>query len=360
MAQKKIKIVFILPSLAAGGAERILSYVAQDLNVLEFETTLLVTGFKKDTVYNLPNLDIVYLNKTRVLKSVFAINQYLKVNKPHIVVTSIVHLNTVTAFISLKYPKIKFVAREANVLTTLNKYNPYTKSIFPKFLVKLAYKLVDKIICQSRDMLDDMVHNYGVSIHKTVLINNPITHVSAVKHKQRSDINSLKFITVARLSKEKGHDRLLEALSKITFNFTYTIIGSGNEKQNILHLVKTYKLEDKIQFIAYTDKVSYYLSNSDLFLQGSYVEGFPNVLLESCVVGTPILAFKAPGGLDEIISHGQNGYIANNMDEYVTYLNNINSNFIFKPENVSATVKNKFDSKIILNKYETLFKSLIP
>ena len=72
MAQKKIKIVFILPSLAAGGAERILSYVAQNLNVLEFETTLLVTGFKKDTVYNLPNLDIVYLNKTRVLKSVFA------------------------------------------------------------------------------------------------------------------------------------------------------------------------------------------------------------------------------------------------------------------------------------------------
>lgn len=358
MDTKKIKIALILPSLAPGGAERILSFVAQELDKDVFDTTLLITGYEKDTVYKLHDLKIVYLNKPRVLKSISAISKYLKKNKPNIVVTSIVHLNTVSAFISLRFPKIKFVAREANVLTTLDQYNPYTKSIFPKSMVKMAYRLVDKIICQSKDMQHDMVTNYGVAKNKTVLINNPITQKYNIKETHRVNNNKLKLITVARLSKEKGHDRILEALSKIPFKFTYTIIGDGMEKSAIFSLIKKYQLEDHVTYINYTEKVNEYLSNSDLFLQGSYVEGFPNVLIESCVVGTPILAFNAPGGLDEIIEHGKNGYIANNIDEYVRYLNNLNSNFIFRPEKVSQIVNERFNSKSIIKQYENLFKSL--
>lgn len=359
MTTDKIKILFILPSLAAGGAERILSFVAQEIDRTLFDTTLLVTGYEKDTVYTLKDLNVVYLNKPRVLKSIFSITNYLKQHKPNIVVTSIVHLNTMAALISVRFPKIKFVAREANVLSTLSKYNPYTKSIFPKFLVKTAYKLVDTIICQSKDMQDDLITNYGVLKSKTVLINNPITQYHPLKKVNRIDDNSLKLITVARLSKEKGHDRLLRALSNISFKFSYTIIGDGIEKSTILNLVKQYQLEDHVRFIKYTDNVSDFLSESDLFLQGSYVEGFPNVLLESCIVGTPILAFNAPGGLNEIIEHGENGFIADGIEEFIDYLNDLYSEFIFKPESVSQVVKDRFDKMVIIEKYENLFKAFM-
>ena len=45
------------------------------------------------------------------------------------------------------------------------------------FFIKNAYKLIDCLICQSKDMQKDMVTNYGVSLKKTALINNPITAI---------------------------------------------------------------------------------------------------------------------------------------------------------------------------------------
>src|SRR5690554_5255777 len=100
MRKEKINIIFVIPSLAAGGAERILSFVAQNLNKDIFKATLLVTGYEKDTVYQLDDLNIIYLNKPRVLKSFFSIFKFLKKNKPDIVVSSLVHLNMLIASMS--------------------------------------------------------------------------------------------------------------------------------------------------------------------------------------------------------------------------------------------------------------------
>lgn len=358
MQKNKINIIFILPSLAAGGAERILSYIASHLDKTIFNVTLLITGYQKDTVYNLENLDIIYLNKPRVLKSFFSLFQYFKKEKPDIVITSIVHLNTMVAFMSPFFRKTKFVAREANVLSVLNKYNPYTKYIFPKFMVVLAYKLVDCVICQSRDMRDDMINNYHVAESKAVLINNPITNSFKTKVYKKKEDQYLNFITIGRLSKEKGHLRIIDALSKVDFPFKYTIIGHGIEEKSILNYIDEKDINERIELISFTNQVETYLSKSDLFLQGSYSEGFPNVLIESSVVGTPILAYNGVGGLDEIIEIGVNGYIANSLEEFVDFLNKINNAFPFDPVTVSQVVKAKFSSSKIIALYSDLFLNL--
>lgn len=359
MRSKKINIVFVIPSLAAGGAERILSFVAQNVNKELFKTTLLVTGYQKDTVYHLTDLEIVYLNKPRVLKSFFSIFSYIKKNKPDVVVSSIVHLNVLIAFMSPFFRNTKFVAREANVLSVLNKYNPSSSIFFSKRVINLAYKLVDCIICQSKDMQQDMVTYFHVKKSKTVLINNPITNNFNLKTRTKSEQDTIRFITIGRLSKEKGHLRIVKALSQVNFPFKYTIIGNGKEKETIFESIKQYGFMDKIEYVTFTKEVDTYLAKSDLFLQGSFVEGFPNVLIESCVVGTPILAFRAPGGLDEIIEIGENGYIAETTEEFIKYLNNINKSYDFNPETVSQVVKQRFSKDKIISKYESLFLNLV-
>lgn len=356
--EKKINITFVLPSLIPGGAERILSFVALHLDRSKFNATLLVVGYEKDTVYDTKDLHVIYLNKPRVLKSFFSLFHYFKKNKPDIVVSSIVHLNTLIAFMSPFFRRTKFVSREANVLSVLAKHNPYTKSIFPKWMVTTGYKLVDKIICQSKDMQNDMTTNYGVKKEKTTLINNPITNTFQTKPIARDFTKPIHFITIGRLSKEKGHDRILEALSQVDFPFKYTIIGNGVEKETIFNDIENKGLTSKVNYVPFTKHVETYLAESDLFLQGSYVEGFPNVLIESCVVGTPILAFNAPGGLDEIIENGKNGYIANTLDAYIEKLNALNTDFTFTPETVSDIVKSRFNKSKIITEYELLFKSL--
>lgn len=357
MKSDKINITFTLPNLLPGGAERVMSYIAQNIDSTKFNSTLLIVGYSKDASYNIKNINVIFLEKPRVSKGVVALFKYILNTKPDIVVSAISHLNTVTSYLSLFFPKTIFIAREVNVLSVLANYenqrNPSTFS----FLGDKRFNFFDKIICQSNDMLEDFNKNFNVKKNKLVLINNPIT--DNFKVKERNKINTpINFITVARFDQEKGHHRILEALSKVDFDFHYTLIGKGILYDEIFSQIKGLNLKSKITHIPFTTKVEKYLAESDLYLQGSYTEGFPNSIIESCMVGTPVLAFDAPGGINEIIFPDVNGNIVSNVNEFVQKLEKINANYNFNPKDVSASVSTRYSSKTILAKYEDLFMNV--
>lgn len=358
MSEKKIKIVFILPTLTAGGAQRVMSFVAQKINRTKFDVTLLIIGFEKDTKYHVGETKTLYLNKKRVLHAFFPLISYFRKQKPHIVLSSLAHLNIFLAIISLVFPKIKFVVRETNVMSVLKQYKKSNKLYFSYSMITWAYRLIDCVICQSKDMQKDLVNNYNVSQAKTIIINNPITQDNVSEFIGREPSSPLKLITVGRLTKQKGHDRILQVLKKLTIPYTYTIIGNGHEKKRIFNTINDIGITDNIEYVEYTKNVMEYLNRNDVFLQGSYVEGFPNCLIESCVAGTPIVAFDAPGGLDEIIETGKNGIIVNSVDAFVNALTELYNNYYFLPEVVNATVTKKFNKEKIIEKYEALFMAL--
>lgn len=354
MPDKKIKITFVLPSLVAGGAERILSYVAEHLDTNYFESTLLVTGYKKDTVYQLDNLKIIYLNKPRVLKSFFSLFLYFKKNKPDIVVSSIAHINTLIAFLSVFFAKTKFIGREASVLTEMGKFESAFMFNIKKQIIRFSYQFLDAIVCQSQDMASDLIKNFNVSEKKIEIINNPITRKATIKTFKGIQ-KPIKLISVSRLSKEKGLERNISILSKLDFQFEFTLIGNGPEKENIFKLINDYNLMTKINYIPFTKEVDKYLAEADIFLQTSYVDGFPNAVVESCSVGTPVIALQAPGGISEIIENGKNGYIVHSIGDFITCLNSINENYSFSAEVVNKVVTDRFNKDLIIKKYEDLF-----
>jgi glycosyltransferase involved in cell wall biosynthesis len=270
------------------------------------------------------------------------------------IVSAIGHLNTVTAAFSLLFPKTIFIAREVNVLSVLAKYQNNDKTSIISRLADKRFNLFNKVICQSQDMLNDFYKNYDIKKEKLVVINNPITSNFIVKERENRK-NPIHFITVARFDKEKGHHRILKALSQVKFDFHYTLIGKGDLQDEILALIDTYNLGSKIKHISYTRHVEKYLAESDLYLQGSYTEGFPNSIIESCKVGTPILAIDAPGGINEIIYPRINGEIVPDINKFVETLEKINSSYNYSPKDVSATVSDRYSSETILSKYEDLF-----
>lgn len=353
----KIKIVFILPSLKAGGAERVISTIARKLDKNIFVPTLVVLGNKKDAVYPIDGIDVVFLNRPRLLNSIRPLFYLIRQRKPHIVVGSIGHVNLLLSIKKLYFRKIIFVGREASIGSIMGKFSNSGKIKYWK-LYENYYRFLDKTICQSKDMADQLLSNYTLSTEKVIIINNPVSD----KLKQRiTNINTeniRKIITIGRLSKEKGYDRTLKALSKIKTPFKYTIIGNGSLKDEIIQLASELNILDKINFIVYTDKIGVYLSESDLFVQGSYVEGFPNALLESCVVGTPGVAMNAPGGTKEIIQNGINGYLAENEDDFISKIEKALLKPDWNSEKIRSSVVKKFNQDIIISKYESLFTDL--
>ncbi len=356
MKDNKVSIVFILPSLSAGGAERVMSYIAQKINKNKFNATLIILGYDTNIAFDVTDINLKFLNKPRVLFALFAVFRALTSMKPQIVVSTISHLNTAMGLISIFFRKIKFIGREVNISSVLSKFPEENNRYYPPFLNKIGYQLLDHIICQSNDMYEELKRKPHIKNSKLVIINNPISTKFTPKKELAIKRTRPSFITVGSLEPRKGHTRILKVLKSLDFDFEYTIIGDGSMKEEIMNLSKSLKIHHKIKHIPFTKEVAEHLSNSDLFLQGSYVEGFPNSLLESCAVGTPVIAFNAPGGIDEIIIPGVNGHIAVTELEYEKLIRK-SINKTWNPKAISESVYNRYNDDLILSKYENLFLS---
>lgn len=360
MNDPKTKIIFILPSLRAGGAERVVSFLAQNLNKQLFVCELLILESANDQAYSVDDIKTTFLRKSRTLYAVPGIFRYIRANSPQLVFSSIGQVNILLGALKPFLGGSRIIVREASVGSELAKYSStkpsyWLRSIMP-ILSSFGYRNINHIVCQSRDMANDFINNRNITEDKITIINNPITG-NFKYHKKKQPSNAYKkFITVGRLSKEKGHVRLLKLLAKCDFPFTYTLIGDGPEKDEIFALIATLNLENKITHIPFTSEIADYLKEHDLFLQGSFVEGFPNSLLESCAVGTPVLAFNAPGGTKEIVEHGVNGYMAETEEEFLEYLN---KPMIWNPLEIMESVNQKFSQKNIILQYQALFLKVL-
>tara|TARA_R110000765_G_scaffold168384_3_gene273408 strand:+ start:26094 stop:27212 length:1119 start_codon:yes stop_codon:yes gene_type:complete len=359
---KKKKILLIIPNLAAGGAEKVMSFLAQNLNKNQFSAKLLVIGFEKDTAYDVSKVETIYLNHAHVSKAFIAILKFIHLEKPDLVLSSLSHLNATMGYISFLVPRTIFIGRETIVQSAQEVFSGSQglKSKLTGYVYNFGYRGLKKLISQSQDMKNDLVEKQGFKNEKIITINNPVSDNFTIKSAIPSTLKKYEFITVGRLTKKKGHERILRILSKINLPFNYTILGDGHEKPNILSLATKLNISDKITYVPFTKEVNKYLSNSHVYLQGSYVEGFPNALIESLSVGTPAVVFNAPGGMNEIMIDGVNGYLADNEKLFLSNLERLITNIDhFTPMQVSRDVRKKYSANNIISKYEALFNSLI-
>lgn len=352
------KVLFVLPSLAAGGAERVISFVAQNLDPAKFEAILLITGSEKNSVYQTGKIKTIFLNKRRLVNAVPSVIKQIRILKPDIVLSSISHVNILMGCLSIFFKKIHFVGREASVLSVMNNFSTINSKAYLQ-LIKLFYPKLSKIICQSEDMYIDFNKHFNIQNSKLIVINNPITTQIMPVKRPGNNTDIIQFVTVGRLSDEKGHYRILKGLAKISeYDFHYTIIGNGPMKDELFNLAEELGLSSKITHIPFTSTILISLASMDVFLQGSYVEGFPNAALESCIAGTPVIAFNAPGGTKEIIENGVNGFIVETENEFEELLKNKHKFTSLNPDRIREQVVNKFNATKIIGQFEELFNCL--
>ena len=113
-------------------------------------------------------------------------------------------------------------------------------------------------------------------------------------------------MTIARLEKVKGVDRLIEAITNLQFtNFQLLIIGDGSERKNLEGLAEKLNLEDKVKFLGEipNEKIPEYLAAADCFVLTSRREGFGIVLLEARAANVPVIGVDT-GGIVDIIGNG--------------------------------------------------------
>lgn len=120
------------------------------------------------------------------------------------------------------------------------------------------------------------------------------------------------FCTVSRLAKEKNLSFLLRGVSAVKKQlgdvFNVLILGDGPEKENLIALSQTLKIEENVFFIGEVSnhKISAYHQACDLFLFSSKSETQGIVLLEAMAAYLPVFAIRATG-VSDVVVNGENG-----------------------------------------------------
>ena len=357
MLKKKIKIIFFLPHLKAGGAERVVSFIFKCLDRTLFEPYLIVLGFEKEAQYTIIEQNIIFLNKKRLRSALLDIVIKIRQLKPAIVFGSIGHINVYLGFLKFLFPKIKFIAREASVYTKMKYFN--TKKQLPFTILNRLYQKLDAIVYQSGDMKKDFQDTFSILPSAGYLIYNPITYDSnkySIASKPKT--SPYKFIIVGSLVVNKGHNRIFELFKRIQFNFVLEVVGDGPLRKELEEKSKALKLENKVVFRGLQKDMEAIYASADFLIQGSYVEGFPNVVLEALSFGIPCVVYNAPGGHKEMIIENENGYVIHNEEEAPKIIEKTIHHH-WDRNAIQKDAYYRFGSEKITRQYETLFQKIV-
>lgn len=301
--KQKIKLFICIPTLQCGGSEKYVHTICRYIDKEKFAVTLLVLD-NKDAFYTIdPAVELIDLHTTRARHAVSIIIRLAKERKPDILFSAASHVNILLAMFRNRFStRMVLIARESSLLSE-NSRHAALPLLFNR-LAKLFYRRIDHVICQSAAMQQDLIHNYRIPVGNSTVLLNPVEVAGNVV----VDPVPLKFTSVARLSKEKGIGRVLEALACLSLPYHFHIIGEGKERTALETLAGTLGIKEKVTFYDRQQKPFSGMEDAQLFLMGSYHEGLPNALLEAGAYGIPAVAYDAPGGIGEVINE-ENGLL---------------------------------------------------
>lgn len=186
------------------------------------------------------------------------------------------------------------------------------------FIDKIALRFFSLIIAVS-DRTRRLVEKTGVSKDKIAVISNAlrldqyVIDRSASTFRQELGIkpHTALIACIGRLSPEKGQHEFLMAAHELARQFDdvkFVLIGIGPIKEQLERYVIENGLSEVIVFCGYRSDMINIYNGVDLVVQSSYTEGMPNVVLESLLMGVPVIATDV-GGTGEVIEAGKTGVL---------------------------------------------------
>jgi glycosyltransferase involved in cell wall biosynthesis len=322
MKSERKRVLFVLPSLAGGGAERAVVMILRHMSRARFDLHLALVEAIGPYLSELPKeLTVHDLKTRRVRYSGLGLIRLTRKLRPHVVVSSLPELNMTTALGKAFMPRgtrlllVEQIAVGAHLADS--RKHPWVW----RRLYRHLYARADKVICVADYVLADMAERCGIPQQKLLRIYNPVDvervrrlaeepcHTSSVSHPH--------FIAVGRLVAQKGIDILLWAMVEVRARVPsaeLTLVGEGPLKSELEKQAQQLGLRQVVHFAGFQSNPYPYIKRADVFVLSSRYEGLPLALLEALAVGTPVVAMDCPGGVREALADCPMGWLAPPLD----------------------------------------------
>ena len=312
-----MNITLITCSLQCGGAERVVSLLAQGFCDRGYTVHVINLSHPSTNFYPMPvgvklhcldlmrksasKLDALKSNLTRI----GTLRRAILATQPDRIITLLPQTNILSLLATVGTGIPIYVTEHCDVQLAA------TNSLWEK-LRRWIYPWATQVVSVSEGV-DRGFH--FLSPHKRSVLYNPVvpqTNDLALPDIPGADPNRPWVVSMGRLRYQKGHDLLIQAFAKLADRYPdwqLIILGEGTDRSSLEALRDRLGLRDRVLMPGSVQKIAAVLHHAQLFVMASRFEGFPMAHCEAMSSGLPIVSTDCESGPREIIRHHVDGLL---------------------------------------------------
>jgi glycosyltransferase involved in cell wall biosynthesis len=303
--QARKRVLFIINSLAGGGAERVMCTLlrASQGELRDSQVSLLLLD-REAAMYDVPHwIEVQQLDcRHSLIRSIWSVWRALTRTKPDLTVSFLTRSNVASIIASTLLGIPAVISERVNTSSHLGAGVGATVA---RLLVKATYPKARRIIAVSQGVADDLQASFGIRRDRMAVIANPID-VEAIRA-QADDgapvpLEGPYAVTMGRLVPNKNFGMLIEAFARSKIAGQLLILGDGPQRDALTRQIERLGLSGRVVMPGFSANPFPTLARAAFYVSPSNAEGFPNSLLEAMSVGLPVISTNCPSGPSEVLA----------------------------------------------------------
>ncbi len=312
------RVALFVPSLAGGGAERVVLEVARQLAQRGFAVDLLVTRGGGALWGSAPeDVRLINLNSWKTPTCLPALIRYVRRERPAVLLSALTFGNLTALLAKVLFARhLRLIVSQHNTYTIEGQGKGITFRTANR-LLKWLVPAADAIVAVSFGVAEDLRRAAPRAAGLISVIPNPVVTPalgeqarSRVDHPWFGDPRTPVVLTAGRLDiSAKDQPTLLKAFADVLRSrpARLVVLGEGPDLNRLTALARELDIRAHVDFVGFRPNPFAYVAKARVFVLSSIHEGLPTVLIEAMACGTPVVSTDCPSGPREILDGGKWG-----------------------------------------------------
>jgi glycosyltransferase involved in cell wall biosynthesis len=312
------RVAIFLPSVAGGGAERVLLAVSDGLAAQGYDVDLVLGNRGGGLASELPSrVHTVDLGCRHVRNCLPRLVAYLRRRRPACLLSTLDHANVLAvAATTLARTRTTPILRLANTLSETRPTRLLDRERVTYALAVRCYRGAHPLIAVSQGVANDLVEVAGVDPARVHVIPNPVVgpelftlREERVDHEWFTPGSPPVVLGVGRLTRQKNFPLLLRAFAEVRLrrDARLVVLGEGEDRAALEQLAGELGVGADVAFLGFDPNPFRYMARAAVFASSSDWEGLPGALIQALACGVPVVATDCRSGPREILDGGRHG-----------------------------------------------------